>query len=367
MKSSKRLDFQVFSELLQLENIDDASLADIAQLFRSEISGPGQLPEKYYHADPRTGELIVYHVARSKRIHDNVPDAEQAMPDAPCVVCEGRTTGAVDVVQLSQGFSFINKNLFPVLYPFEDNESMSGTRDESVKGLHFLQWTSSYHDLDWRSIPKDDAIKVMGRLAALEKKLLDESMDGQGGDERYVLIFKNYGYLVGGSLAHGHQQIALSSIMPQRFRNDERFQERMGKRFSEYMLEKSPRELVVRDYGAATLVVPFFMRRPYDMMLLLKDSAKRYLHELSGIELAAVAEAWQDGTRAIHAVMPQIGREVAYNVVTHNGPGAGLYFEFLPYTQEIGGFEHLGLIVCQESPERAAAHLSETLDITTGV
>jgi hypothetical protein len=58
-------------------------------------------------------------------------------------------------------------------------------------------------------------------------------------------------------------------------------------------------------------------------------------------------------------IMPRVGREIAYNVITNNGPGAGLYFEFLPYTQEIGGVEHLGLFVCQELPERAAAWLRE--------
>ena len=59
--------------------------------------------------------------------------------------------------------------------------------------------------------------------------------------------------------------------------------------------------------------------------------------------------------------MPEIGRELAYNVITHNGPGAGIYFEFLPYTQETGGFEHLGLYVCQQNPKTAAARLRQLL------
>ena len=44
-----------------------------------------------------------------------------------------------------------------------------------------------------------------------------------------------------------------------------------------------------------------------------------------------------------------------------NGPGAGLYFEFLPYTQETGGFEKLGLWVCQNNPHNVAAQLRETI------
>jgi hypothetical protein len=56
-------------------------------------------------------------------------------------------------------------------------------------------------------------------------------------------------------------------------------------------------------------------------------------------------------------VMPMIGKEPAYNVVTNNGPGCGLYFEFLPYTQEIGGFEYLGLYLCQGNPYDVSAQL----------
>ncbi len=94
------------------------------------------------------------------------------------------------------------------------------------------------------------------------------------------------------------------------------------------------------------------MRRPYDMFLVLRDASKSHLYRLSKSELEAVAEGWRDAIRIILEVMPRIGKEVAYNVTTHNGPGAGLYFEFLPYTQEMGGFEHLGLYLCQGNPER---------------
>jgi hypothetical protein len=53
-------------------------------------------------------------------------------------------------------------------------------------------------------------------------------------------------------------------------------------------------------------------------------------------------------------MLPKMGREVAYNVLVHTGPGTGIYLEFLPFTQETGGFEQLGLWVCQGDPETAA-------------
>jgi hypothetical protein len=39
-----------------------------------------------------------------------------------------------------------------------------------------------------------------------------------------------------------------------------------------------------------------------------------------------------------------------------------LYFEFLPYTQEMGGFEHLGLYLCQGNPLQSAQTAREFLD-----
>ena len=182
-----------------------------------------------------------------------------------------------------------------------------------TRGYHFLQWTSSYHEKDWHNMPLDDRVIVMQRLAALEKKML-------AAPDVYVSIIKNYGQLVGGSLAHGHQQITVSNIMPNRIYQNKKFQEEQAETFSTYMLRENPHSLVIKDYGPAILVTPYFMRRPYDMCLFLKDTSKPYLHSLNNYEVAAVADGWRDAIRIILEVMPRIGKEAAYNVITHNGP-----------------------------------------------
>jgi galactose-1-phosphate uridylyltransferase len=355
--------------ILENENVESLSVSELMALTREEIED--FLPDGTYRTDPRNGDRILYHASRGSRPHDNAPESVGQIPERECVICQGETTGVVDVAALSEGFTFINKNLFPILYPFEDEGFASG--------LHLLQWTSSQHDKDWHNMPLNDRIIVMERLAALERMLLagadelpisgadgdptvTESMPGLSGmPKAFVVIIKNYGHLVGGSLIHGHQQIAFSNVMPRHFRDNARFQRRHAELFSEYMLRETPPALVVKDYGPAILLVPFFMRRPYDMMLVLKETSRRYVHQLGEEELETAAEGWHDGIRAMREIMPQVGREIAYNVITNNGPGAGLYFEFLPYTQEIGGVEHLGLFVCQEDPERAAAQLREII------
>ncbi len=339
--------------IVQAERIETLSVDDLVALTRREIDE--FLPDGVHRVDPRSGDRILYHSSRSLRPHDNVPEEVAAIPERRCVICQGATTGVIDVAELSEGFTFINKNLYPVLYPFE--------REGLASGLHLLQWTSSQHHKDWHNMGLADRVVVLERLAALEETLLSGahrfgSTDREG-NTGAVVIIKNYGHLVGASLIHGHQQIAFSSVMPRHFEDNARFEQERGETFADYMLRETPPELVVADYGPAVLLVPAFMRRPYAMMLLIRRTSSRYLHHLDDGELAAVADGWHDGIRAIRTVMPRTGREIAYNVITNSGPGAGLYFEFLPYTQEVGGVEHLGLFVCQELPERAAATLRE--------
>ncbi|MCE1255383.1 MAG: hypothetical protein LWX83_17780, partial [Anaerolineae bacterium] len=178
----------------------------------------------------------------------------------------------------------------------------------------------------------------------------------------YVLIGKNYGRQVGGSLVHGHQQIAISSLIPQQVKHQTDFIKAHGCTFSQFMMEQNPRYLTVRSYGTAELIVPYFLPRPYQMMLLVKDSQKEYIHQLNRDEINDICQGWQDAIRLMRQVLPQIGRDVSYNITTHNGKGAGLYFEFLPFTQEMGCFERMGLFVCQSTAETAANKLKEEIN-----
>jgi len=376
---NQRLPRHVFERNLQAENVKTLSYPDLVRLFRQEKGLSDFLPDGTCHVDPRDGERVLFNSARARRPHDNQPTDVvfhgSTGESQACVICEGKTTGAVDAADLSEGFTFINKNLFPVLYPIEGlNLSQPNVTEllpfdvEGIPayGLHFLQWTSSSHDKDWHNLPQEDRVVVMKRLAALEKTLLTTSGDSMPLNTRYgdlagrhgfVSIIKKDGRLVGGSLTHGHQQIAFSNVIPRRMLENRNFELERGETFSSFMLRNNPDEFLIRDYRSAVLLVPHFMHRPYDMLLLVKDARKRYVFELTDSEIVAVADGWRDAIRLIRHVMPQMGREIAYNVITHNGPGAGLYFEFLPYTQETGGFEHLGLSVCQSNPLAASQQL----------
>lgn len=342
--------------LIQAEDLAETNVEEILRFFRQDERLQDKLPNGMFAVDPRTGDRVLFNPARARRPHDvGKPEPPISKDREDCPICAGDTTGVIDVAELSEGFTFINKNLFPVLYPFED---------EPARGLHLLQWTSNYHHRDWHNLPVPDCIIVMSQLAALEQKWIRDGqmLSSELRSEPYISIIKNAGAEVGASLSHGHQQIAVGNVMPRRIQDHLNFKEHHGQHFSQWMLDRLTPELIIRDFGSAVLAVPHFMKRPYDMLLLMRASDKSYLFELEESELEAAAEGWHLATGLIQEIMPHIDKEPAYNILVHNGPGAGLYFEFKPHTQITGGYEQIGLHICQGSPEVAAADLRATAE-----
>lgn len=343
--------------LIQSRDLTRLDAQSLVSLFRGETILQDHLPDGQLAIDPRNGDRVLFNPARARRPHDHkAPASEADSSQAACPICAGRTTGVIDAAPLSEGWTFINKNLYPMLYPFEN-------REVPARGLHFLQWTSSFHDQDWHNMPLADRRTVLERLAALERKFIegDSGLAPSDGGPPFVSIIKNAGAEVGASLSHGHQQIAVSNTMPRRLRDNLQFENENGAPFSHHLLTDLEPSLVVEDYGSAVLMVPPFMKRPFDMILVNRRTERSYLHQLDGEELEAIARGWHDALRAFHSILPRLGREVAYNVTLSNGPGAGLYLEFLPYSQTTGGFELLGLYVCQGSPASAAEDLRRSL------
>jgi galactose-1-phosphate uridylyltransferase len=347
--------------LIQSLSINHLSGDQLVKLFKEEKGIQKALPENYWHSDPRSQEPILYNPARAARPN---ADSKVKTDQSSCPICQGKTTKIIDYADLSIGFTFTNKNLFPAIYPHKkQRRNSTKSTSSSAWGMHFLQWTSSFHDRDWHNMDTADLGIVMTRLGALEHHLLTSFPDIPE-ESRHVSIVKNGGLGSGGSMAHGHQQIIFSSFLPRRAIENQAFEKKHGQVFSKFILEENPKSLVIQDFGEAVLLVPYFMRRPYDMLLILKDTNKKHIYQLSSVELLAVSVGWKSAISAIHGIMAHRNQSISYNVITHNGPGAGLYFEFLPRTQTEGGFELIGISVCQSSAEIAASHIREVLQQT---
>ncbi|MBF0352688.1 MAG: hypothetical protein HQM11_16770 [SAR324 cluster bacterium] len=377
---NQQLNRETAEGLLRSRQLESMTIMDMVDDIMDDVKMTEFVPDSVCQIDPRTGELVVYNSSRAKRIHTTTSQEQKTTSEEVfCPICSGQSTGIIDLTPQSEGFTFINKNLFPILHPMEhlleDAVSTPLYADplhhgRTSYGFHFLQWTSSLHERDWHNISHEDALICMERLACMEKQLLyqakgfmpptSSSNSGQP-TYGYVSIIKNYGHEAGASLTHGHQQIAHSNIMPQRYFNNLGFLSRNNRTFAEYMLKENPAKLMIHDYGAAVLLVPYFMRRPYNMLLIMKDFHKQYLHELNLEEKTALTRGLQDSIKALMTIMPQLGKQPAYNLNINNGPGAGLYVEILAATQITGGFEQIGLWVCQASPYDIVKTIREVL------
>ena len=390
MGESQQIKLEAIEALISARNVNDLSIREILEDILDDEQMAAFLPDSVCQIDPRTGDVIVYNSSRAARLHTTAPVAPLASRDEKCPICAARSTGVIDLQPLSEGFTFINKNLYPILHPVEhpqdEGKGMPFYPDpyhhgRSSYGMHLLQWTSSIHDRDWHNMPLADCLICFDRLAVLEHKLLTDSEGFMPASDRmlqklphrlgeadtasgpktfgHVSIIKNFGHAAGASLSHGHQQIGFSNIMPQRYFNNFSFMQRNGQTFSEYMLRENPQRLLVRDFGHAVLIVPYFMKRPYDMLVLVKDHHKQYIHQLSPDECRDLVRAMVAAIQAIITIMPQMGKAPAYNININNGPGAGVYLELLACTQLTGGFEHIGLWVCQANPNEVAAQLRQ--------
>ena len=364
-------------ELMQCADITTAEYAQLIAWVKDEPNVVKFAPDEICRMDPRNNRMTIYNAARSKRPHDNRSDSPptQAASAKPCPICEGNTTRPVDVAPLKKGFTFINKNMFPCFFNPGNAAGTAVAPSDSLSvdagtptGNHFLQWTSSIHSDDWFNMGVDDLIVVLKRLGVFERHLLTSSAgqmpssaDWYGRQDvfGFVLMMKNYGAQVGGSLVHGHQQVTHSNVMSKSAYENWAFQKRHGMSFSKHLQQATPDTLRLKDFGAAELVVPYFMRRPMGTMLLLKDDTKSLISDLGEMELLAIVDGVSQTVRAYHILLPAMGRDIAYNVLFHTGPGAGIYVELLPHTQETGGMEQLGLWVCQDTPDGSAGVLRE--------
>ena len=299
-------------------------------------------PDPHPATDPRGPLPIIYSEVRASRLRRD-----------GCVVCDNQTCPAADIVELPGGdVAWLTPNFYPITYPFE------GAQAGGNRGVHLVQWSSLRHDGGLPGADAATALALLAQLARAEEWLLHhagpeypESGDGHRG---HVGVIKNRGRRVGGSVEHDHQQILLSSIA---------FAEpplTTGLKAALLADRAAPRTVDDID-GRALTLVPSFMRRPLHAFIVPAGRDAGWLHHLEAPVLAAVALAAARLTHAVTAAMLAAGQEPAWNLIVHTGPGCAPLIELRPFTQPFGGYEHIGLYLCEERPETSAARLRAAL------
>lgn len=298
-------------------------------------------PDRALGHDPRGDLPIAYSEARRGRL-----------AAAGCVVCDDKTCPAADIAALpGDDVAWLTPNFYPVAYPFP-----AGTAD-ALHGLHLVQWSSLRHGGGLIGADAATAAALFAQLARAEDWLLHhadarypESGDGHRG---YVGVIKNRGRTVGGSVEHDHQQVLLSNLP---------FAEPPATRgLRAMLLEQARPELQVERIDGVRTLVPRFMRRPLHAFIVPEGQDVGWLHHLQPGTRDAVALAVARLSRAVSTLMSDSGREPAWNLIVHSGAGCGPLLELRAFTQPLGGYEHLGLYICEEQPATSAGRLRDAV------
>jgi hypothetical protein len=304
-------------------------------------------PERALGTDPRGGLPVAYSEARAGRL------------GAPgCVVCDGETCPAADVAELPGGdVAWLTPNFYPVAYPFPDGRGAGAGARDVLHGLHLVHWSSLRHDGGLVGADAPTAAALFAQLARAEEWLLHHAdahyPETGAGHRGHVGVIKNRGRTVGGSVEHDHQQVLLSSVP---------FAEPPATRGLAALLTADGGAHVVHAVdGLARVVVPPFMRRPLHCFVVPAGGEAGWLHHLDDAVRDAVALAVARLTLAVSGLMAASGREPAWNLVCHAGAGCAPLFELRAYTQPLGGYEHLGLYICEETPATSARRLAAAL------
>jgi galactose-1-phosphate uridylyltransferase len=293
--------------------------------------------------EPRGGIPIVYSETRAQRL---------CIPEHVCVVCDEQTCPVVDQIELPcDDIAWFTPNLYPITYPHQQPGAES-------RGVHLVHWSSLRHSGGLIGSSRATASAILQHLARAEEFLLHNAPsdfpDRGEGHRGHVAIVKNRGRLVGGSVPHDHQQIMLSAALPA--------EPPRIKGLAQRLLTETPEALIVECVDdAATTLVPPFMRRPLQTFIVPNTSEVGWIHHMEPRVLEAMAVALARLTASTDAVMTEQLKEPAWNLILHTGPGLVPLIEMRPFTQALGGYEHLGLYLCEELPATSAGRLRDAM------
>jgi hypothetical protein len=312
-------------------------------------------PEPFGSLDPRLALPVAYSEARAHRLAEDY---------GSCAVCENRTCPAADVTALpGDDVAWLTPNLYPILLPRARGAPPphDGAQALPLHGVHLVHWSSLRHDGGLVGANGAVAAALLSQLACAEGFLLHEAgpeypESGAGPDglphRGHAGFIKNRGRRVGGSVEHDHQQLLLSS---QAFAEPP-----LSRGLRARLLADGREALRVDDVGGlARTLVPPFMRRPLHAFVVPVAPDAGWLHHMLPDVRDACALAIARLAHAVDGAMATGGQEPAWNLTCLSGPGCGPVFELRAYTQPLGGYEHLGLYLCEERPETSAARLRE--------
>ncbi|HOK39773.1 MAG TPA: hypothetical protein PLD27_01860 [bacterium] len=325
--------------------------------------------DNYHHIysaiDPRNEDKIIFCPERIKR-YKSTKKIKKEEAKQQCEICEGKTTPIIWQEKLSENdVTFINENLYPAIISLNNEENEEVVlrsiyeQKYKISGLHFINWLSSIHTKDFHNMSVDDANVILKMIAEFEMYLLHSEdsnlpISQSIKDNKhygYVSIIKNCGKYAGSTIEHPHIQIIHSNIIPRTIEQDTKFLILNKISFIEYIEKIKKDELKILEDEYIKAVIPYFMKRPYHIIIYPKDTVSANLHELTIEEIKSFATFLCKIIGGLKKIFENANIELSYNLLFHTGPVGTLYIELLPYLQTNGGYEQSGLYICDSTPE----------------
>jgi len=187
---------------------------------------------------------------------------------------------------------------------------------------------------------------------------------------RYVLVFKNKGFLAGSSINHAHSQIIATSVVPRRVEEEltgaKKYYKHTGRCVFCEMVKQElfSRERVVQENEEFLSISAFAARFPYETWILPKEH-RSIFEDLTEKEVIHLAEILKSTINA----MNQVASYPPFNYLIHNSPCVERplnyyhwHMEIIPRLTRIAGFEWgTGLYINPVPPEEAARRMRQAL------
>lgn len=329
--------------------------------------------------DPVIGRWVIIapeRAARPEPVPLNLPERQPA----PCVFCGGQealdpheifAVRAAGTAANTPGWQVrVLPNKYPVLR-IEGKFTREGVgmfdRMSGV-GAHEVIVETPEHDVQLADLPAGHIAAVMRTYRA--------RMADLGGDDRfkYVLIFKNQGYLAGATISHPHSQLIATPVTPKRVKEELAGAEKYYdfKRrcvFCDIVRQETAltTERLVFENDAFAVISPFAARVPYETWIVPKAHACDFTAIRDG-DCLALAEALKHILLRLRTVLGDPPLNYLIHTAPFRRPRPGYWatiqhdfhwhLEVLPRLTRAAGFEEgSGFYINPVAPEEAAALL----------
>jgi UDPglucose--hexose-1-phosphate uridylyltransferase len=330
--------------------------------------------------DPVMGRWVI--IAPERKIRPE----QMALPTpirqpGPCVFCGGQEAlDPTEIYAIRHNGSARNMpgwqvrvlpNKFPVLR-IEDKLVREGVGMFDMMagvGAHEVIVETPDHQTELSDLPNPHIANVL--------RTYRERMSDLGGDPRfkYVLIFKNQGYLAGASMPHAHSQLIATPVTPKRVKEElagaQRYYEFKRRCVVCDIIKQETRltrERLVYENDTFVVLSPFAARVPYETWIVPKQHNCEFV-SISEAEYMGLADALKTTLLKMRTAL----KDPPFNYLIHTAPfrrpqpgyWATIQFDYhwhveiLPRLTRPAGFEEgSGFYINPTPPEEAAELLA---------